>query len=92
MKPNEFFRQWKNGIKAITPYQMVKINIMGSIIILLGIIIGLATTFINGIWWLFIILIGSGFLAITGLIATIQKYFVLSQLNKAKEEHNVVVL
>lgn len=78
----QFFKQWKKGIEAITPLQMTKLNLMGATIMILGILIGLYTTWITGTRWLFIILIGSGFLITVSFIGMIQKYWVLKELYK----------
>jgi len=86
MNKKEFIEKWKIGIQKITPFQMVKINIMGAIIILFGVLAGLCSTFYLKVWWLFTILIGSLFLTSVNLISLIQKYIVLKELNKNIEE------
>ena len=73
--------KWKGGIQRITALQMTKINLMGGSIMILGVIIGLITTFIQEIWWLFIVLIGSLFLTTTTLLGMIQKYNTLKKWN-----------
>ena len=82
----EFMQRWKQGIQTVTPFQQVKINIMGSILVLVGVVIGLIIMFTTKTWWLFIILCGSLFLSSTSFIQILQKYFVLSKLNKMMQK------
>ena len=80
MKVSEFFNKWKQGIMAITPFQAIKISIIGNLFIVLGIISGLITTFIMKTRWLFIILLGSFILVIIGFLQIIQKFIILKEL------------
>ena len=82
MKTKEFFSRWKQGIMAITPLQIAEINIMGGSLVLIGVIIGLITTFIIGMKWLFIVLLGSLFLTGTNMIGIIQRYITLKDLDR----------
>ena len=87
----EFFQKWKQGIKDITPLQTTRINIFGSLLVFIGIFIGLYATFVTKYWWLFIILCGSLILTSTAFISTLQKYFVYKELDlkmKIQEELN----
>ena len=82
MKPKEFFKRWKGGIQQITPLQQQKINIIGSVFVVCGVIIGIITSFMLKLWWLFIILLGSLLLTGISFISILQKYFVFNELNK----------
>ena len=82
----EFMQRWKQGIQTVTPFQQTKINIMGSILVLVGVVIGLIIMFTTKTWWLLIILCGSLFLSSTSFIQILQKYFVLSKLNKMMQK------
>ena len=77
----EFFERWKEGIQKITPLQQTKISLQGVLLVLVGVIIGLISTFMTAVWWLFIVLIGSLFLTSVNLIGTLQRYFALKQLD-----------
>jgi len=77
----EFFSRWKQGIQSITPLQQTKISLQGVVMVLVGVIIGLISTFMTGVWWLFIVLIGSLFLTTVNLIGTLQRYFALKNLD-----------
>lgn len=82
----EFFRKWKEGMQKITPFQQTKIILFGNVLVVIGIIIGLITTFLIQVWWLFIILCGSFFLTGMGFLAALQKYWVLKKINEEIEE------
>jgi len=84
----EFFQRWKEGIEKITPLQQTRISLMGNFLVIVGVLIGLYTTFKLGVWWLFIVLCGSLLLTSMGLLGILQKYFVLKRLNKLMEESN----
>lgn len=89
MKTKEFFKRWKQGIQAVTPYQQSKINLIGNILIVIGVVFGLVTTFLLKVWWLFIILLGSLFLTSMGFLGNLQKYYVLKKINQQmKGEEN----
>jgi len=80
----EFFSRWKEGIKSVTPLQQVKISLMGNLFVVVGVIIGLITTFILKTWWLFIILCGSFFLTSMACLANFQKYIILKEINERR--------
>ena len=86
MNPKEFFKRWKGGIEAITPLQQAKVSLMGNVLVLVGVVTGLITTFSLKVWWLFIILCGSLLLTSMGFLATIQKYFALQKMNDMLKE------
>jgi len=88
MKIKEFFKRWKEGIQKVTPMQMVRINLIGIGLIIAGVILGLVTTFVLKLWWLFTILLGSLFLTTMNLIGTLQKYFTLKKINEMMEVKN----
>jgi len=84
----EFFSRWKQGIRDATPFQLIKINLMGVFIMIIGIAWGLYATYITGAYWLFLILIGSSFLTLTTLISMLKQYKALKDLNKRLEDYN----
>ena len=69
-----FFETWSDGIKAITPLQMTKVNLFGLFIILVGIIIGLYMTFKTKMWWLVVILSGSLIVSLSSFVGTYRNY------------------
>ena len=78
----EFFQRWKQGIQAVTPLQQTFISLIDNILVLIGVIVGLITTFLLGVWWLFIVLLGSLFLSSMGLLANLQKYIAFKDLQR----------
>ena len=77
MNISEFFHRWGEGIQKITPLQLTFQQLIGQIIVLIGIIVGLFVTFSYKQWWLFVILVGSLIVAGTSLIGVWQKYRIL---------------
>jgi len=86
MTPREFMKRWLEGIKQITPFQQTKVTLIGSILVLVGVIIGLYSTFILKVWWLFIILLGSFFITSMSLVGTYQKYQALKNIQEVINE------
>jgi len=78
----QFMARWKEGIQKVTPFQQIKVSMIGFVIVFVGIVWGLVVTFLTHIWWLFVILIGSGFIASMQFLAILQKYVILSALEK----------
>lgn len=83
MKPKEFFSRWKEGINKVTPVQQMSISFYSSFLIIIGILIGLYSTFATKTWWLFIVLLGSLFLTLISILSLYQK---LSIYKKLEEE------
>ena len=81
MNTKEFFIRWGKGIQAITPFQQSKVNLMGGVLMLVGVIIGLILMFQTKTWWLFLILLGSLFIVGISNLANIQKYIALKRIN-----------
>jgi len=79
MSPKQFFKRWGEGIQKITPIQLTFQQLIGQVIVLVGIIIGLVISFRYKQWWLFIILCGSLLVAGSTFIGSLQKYKVLKQ-------------
>lgn len=81
MNTKEFFGKWKQGILAITPIQMIKINFIGIFFIIFGVLIGIYAAYKTKTYWLMTILVGSFILTSVSLIGNFQKYSVLKQIN-----------
>lgn len=77
----EYAERFKEGVKSITPLQQSKISLMGSVMVIVGVIIGLITTFTLKVWWLFIILCGSMFLTSISFLSLIQKFWAFKRIN-----------
>ena len=78
----EFFRRWGEGIQNISPLQQVIFQLVGNILVIIGVIIGLCVTFSTKTWWLFIILLGSLFSVLTSILGTYQKYKMFRKINE----------
>ena len=76
----EFFKKWGEGIQKITPLQQVKIQRNSTWLVILGVVIGLYSTFATKVWWLFIILVGSFFLTIVNYIGIVQRLKILKDV------------
>jgi len=76
----EFFKKWGEGIQKITPLQQVKIQRNSTWLVILGVVIGLYSTFVTKVWWLFIILVGSFFLTIVNYIGIVQRLKILQDV------------
>jgi hypothetical protein len=76
----EFFKKWGEGIQKITPLQQVKIQRNSTWLVILGVVIGLYSTFATKVWWLFIILVGSFFLTIVNYIGIVQRLKILQDV------------
>lgn len=92
----EFMRRFKEGFEMITPTQQVKSQLLGNWIVLIGIIVGIIVNIIvkveNQWFWILIILGGSFFLTLVGMIGLYQKYNIfkkqdeiINQLNREQE-------
>lgn len=86
MNLQEFFKRWGEGIQKVTPLQQIKVTMLGSVIILLGIIAGVFTSLAYKQWWLVIILVGSFIVQGLGLLGSIQKYLALSKIDKMMKD------
>lgn len=86
VKKDSLFKKWKEGVRAITPLQIVKINLNAYILILIGIVLGIITSILNQLWWLVLILFGSLVVSVTAYIGLWQKYQTLKSISKFVEE------
>jgi len=77
---SEFIQRWKEGIKKITPLQQTNVQLNGTYLVLIGVIIGLYSTFHTKMWWMFIILLGSLVLVGVSWIGMKQKQHALKEM------------
>ena len=71
----EFMTRWKQGIEKVSSLDKVKMQILFTYIVLLGIIIGIISVIYGKMWWLLVVLIGSFGLTIVSLIGIYQQYY-----------------
>jgi len=90
LKFKEFFKLWKKGIEGITPYQTAKSQVLGNIIVLIGIISGIIINVIvrmkNQWIWVTIVLCGSLILTSMSQIGYLQKYWRLKIIKEETEK------
>jgi hypothetical protein len=78
----EFMARWKSGMESVTPLQQTRIGMLGYIAIFAGILWGIVVTAMINQWWLFTILIGSLVVSGVQFFGTMQKYLILTKLEK----------
>jgi|TARA_R100000501_G_C2602552_1_gene99238 hypothetical protein len=81
----EYGERFKQGLEMISPLQQMKISFRGSLIVVVGLIIGLWATF-NSVWWLFIVLCGASINTLVSLLGTWQKIRSLSKIEETNTE------
>jgi len=90
LKFKEFFKSWKKGINGITPYQTAKSQVLGNIIVLVGIISGIVINVLvrmeNQWIWVTIVLSGSLILTLMSQVGYLQKYWRLKIIKEATEK------
>lgn len=74
LQGKEFMKRWAKGIEGITPVQQTRTMILGTWLIITGIVWGLVVVAMSGTWWMFIILIGSLPITIMQMVGLYQKY------------------
>jgi hypothetical protein len=77
----QFMDRWKSGIENTTPYQKVKVQILGTRITIIGILLGLFVSIYGykNLWWVGIMMVGA-------LINTGVQYLGLVQQRKIFEK------
>ncbi len=92
----EFMRRWGKGIERVSAYQQVKMQIISTWIILIGVLCGFIITLFafKQVWWLTIILGGALFNTSIQLLGLWQKKKLLSRFNvpSVKEETKSVTI
>jgi len=78
----EFMARWKQGMKEISPLQQTKISLIGSWLVIAGVIAGIVTSLIIGAWWLLAILLGSLLVTGVSLLGLWQKYSALKKIEE----------
>lgn len=94
LNAREFFGLWRKGIDGITPLQQSRSQVMGNIIVLVGVISGIIINILTRVenQWVWICIVLSGSLIITSIsqIGYLQKYWRLKIVDKqVKELENV---
>jgi len=90
LKFKEFLKRWKSGIEGITPLQTAKTNLMGTWIIISGVLGGMIINVVVRMqdqwWWIEVILAGSLILSVLQLLTGFQKYWRFKKIEDAQKE------
>jgi hypothetical protein len=86
----KFFQAWGRGIEGITPFQQVKGELKGQVIILVGTIWGVIYMGMISskahTWWVFVMLVGGLIVLLFTMVGTMQKYMRLRIQDKMVKE------
>lgn len=82
----EFATRFKSGLEGITPLQHTKSSLLGLRIVFIGLIWGVIYSAKIGLWWLFVILLGSFIVSGSNYLGTWQKYKVLKRMQHRFEK------
>lgn len=85
-----FMKKWKEGIEGITPLQQAKTSVLGTWIIISGLIGGISIMAIirpeNTWWWFLVILTGSLIVTTIQLIGSLQKLWKFKEQEKIQKQ------
>ena len=88
----DFFKRWKDGIEGITPLQQSRTTLLGTWIVISGIIAGIlinALVRMKDQWiWIEVILAGSFILTLMQLVSSLQKYWRFKEVEKIQKKFN----
>ena len=84
------FKRWVEGMKAVTPLQMSRINMISYAFILIGLLIGVFSAMNTKTWWLLVVLVGSLLVTLVAYLGLWQKHHTLKMLNKQMEANDNV--
>ena len=84
----EFFHQWKEGMKNITPLQQTQTNQIGFIIVFIGIIWGIIFAFKTATYWVVVMLVGSSIVVGNAFITNWQKKEILKEIENMERKNN----
>ena len=82
----KFMKKWSEGIEGITPLQNARTSLMGTYLILVGIIFGIVVTSIGKVWWMVIILCGSLIVTTMSWVSTYQKFKKFKEIDRIMKE------
>lgn len=86
----DFFKSWGKGIEGITNLQQVKTQMLGTWIIISGMLGGIIINFLVRLkdvwWWLEVILFGSLIVTSISMIGLYQRYKILKKVEDTMKE------
>lgn len=86
----QFMKRWKQGIEGITPLQQARTSVLGTWIVISGIVGGIGVMSIirpeNTWWWFVVILSGSLIISVTQIIGGLQKLWRFKEIEKVQKQ------
>jgi hypothetical protein len=86
----KFFKRWGEGIEGITPLQEVKTSMIGTGMILIGVLFGIIVDSVvrlkNFWWWTDLILVGSFIVTTIQIIGQYKKYKIHKRIEQTMKE------
>lgn len=86
----QFFKSWGKGIEGITPLQQSKSQMVGTWIVITGIIAGIMINILTRIenqwYWITIVLLGSLIISSISMIGLYQKYKIQKRVEQTMKE------
>ena len=90
VKTREFFKRWGEGVEGITALQQIKTSMMGTWIVISGVLAGLVINLLVRMkphWvWIEIILLGSLVISVVQMIGSYQKFRKFKATDKVMRE------
>ena len=88
----EFFKRWGKGIEGITALQQTRTQMLGTWIVISGMLGGIIINFLIRLkdvwWWLEIILFGSLIITSMSMVGIYQKFKILKRVDNTMKEIN----
>jgi hypothetical protein len=82
----EFGKRWKKGIEGITIVQQTESQLLGYLMVLIGVSWGIVVACLLRTWWLVVVLVGSLIISGMSAVGMLQKFWVLKNLQKLTKE------
>ena len=84
----QFFKEWKQGMREVTPLQQCTATQFGQVVTLIGVIWGIIFAIRIGYWWMSIVLIGGLIVLGVQMLANWQRKMVFLDVEKTIKEVN----
>ena len=92
LKFKEFMKRWRRGVEGITQLQISRTEVIGGIIVCVGLISGIVSMAIfrpkDMWWWIIICLSGGLLLNLLGVVGSLQKYWRCKKIEDTIKEIN----
>lgn len=88
----EFLRQWREGMRNVTPLQQTTATQFGQFVTLVGVIWGIIFSIRLAYWWMMVILIGGMIVLGVQMLGNWQRKVLLKQMDEIMEEADNIQL